>query len=106
MDAPSPAILPQGAPRPVPELTLVVPAFIARDAVAPLVEKLAGALAGVEWEIIFVDDNSTDDTVAAIAAMGEADPRVRVIRRVGRSGLTQTCLVAMLASGARYVAML
>jgi dolichol-phosphate mannosyltransferase len=106
MVAPSPPILPQGTPRPVPELTLVVPAFNARDAVAPLVERLVRALVGVEWEIIFVDDNSTDDTVAAIAAIGEADPRVRVIRRVGRSGLTQTCLVAMLASGANYVAML
>ena len=31
---------------------------------------------------------------------------MRVIRRVGRSGLTQTCLVAMLASRRAFVAML
>jgi dolichol-phosphate mannosyltransferase len=57
-----------------------------------------------DWEIVFVDDNSPDDTVGAIMALD--DPRVRVFRRVGRSGLTQTCLVTMLASNARYVALL
>jgi dolichol-phosphate mannosyltransferase len=107
MNLSSPAVLPQGpALRPAPELSLVVPTFRQRDDIARLVGELAHALAGVEWEVIFVDDNSPDDTVAAIAAIGAGDSRVKVIRRVGRSGLTQTCLVAMLASGARYVAML
>lgn len=90
--------------RPAPELSVVVPVFRARDAVAGLVARLSAALGDTDWEMVFVDDNSPDDTLAAIAAIG--DPRVRAIRRVGRSGLTQTCLVAMLASGARYVAML
>ena len=37
--------------------------------------------------------------VSLVRALGETDPRVRAIRRVGRNGLTQTCLVTMLASG-------
>src|SRR5882724_6493291 len=107
MNVSSPAILPKSpALRPAPELSLVVPTFRQRDDIARLVQELARTLAGVEWEVVFVDDNSPDDTVAAITAIGAGDARVKVIRRVGRSGLTQTCLVAMLASGARYVAML
>jgi dolichol-phosphate mannosyltransferase len=85
-------------------LAIVVPVFRAGAVTAALVARLRTALEGEDWEVVFVDDNSPDDTVAAIAALGEA--RVRAIRRVGRSGLMQTCLVTMLASDARYVALL
>jgi dolichol-phosphate mannosyltransferase len=85
-------------------LAIVVPVFHAGAAAAALVTRLRAALASEDWEVVFVDDNSPDDTVATITAIG--DPRVRAIRRVGRSGLTHTCLVTMLASGARYVALL
>jgi dolichol-phosphate mannosyltransferase len=103
----APALAPHGSatPRPAPELSVVIPTFNAQDKVASLVERLARALAGVDWEVIFVDDNSPDRTVSLVRALGETDPRVRAIRRVGRSGLTQTCLVTMLASRARFVAM-
>ena len=90
--------------RPVRELAVVVPVFRAGSSVAALVGRLRAALGTEDFEIVFVDDNSPDDTVAAIAALD--DPRVRVLRRVGRSGLTQTCLVTMLASQARHVALL
>jgi dolichol-phosphate mannosyltransferase len=90
--------------RPGRELAIVVPVFRAGDAAVQLVERLHATLRNEDWEVVFVDDNSPDGTVAAIAAIG--DPRVRTIRRVGRSGLTQTCLVAMLASDARHVALL
>src|SRR3954468_20257755 len=78
------------APRRSCELSIVVPVFCAGDSVAGLVARLRGALGETAWEVVFVDDNSPDDTVAAIAVMAQTDPRVRVIRRVGRSGLTQT----------------
>ena len=101
----TPRSLPAGTfVRPSRELAIVVPVFRAGKAAAKLVERLRIALENEDWEVVFVDDNSPDDTVAAIEAIG--DPRARAIRRVGRSGLTQTCLVTMLASNARYVAML
>jgi dolichol-phosphate mannosyltransferase len=88
-----------------PEMSVVVPVVGAGD-IAGVVETLRGALGDGGWEVVFVDDNAPDETVSALRAMGATDPRVKSIRRVGRNGLTQTCLVAMLASGARYVAML
>ncbi len=105
MNAPSVTSARTLAPRPAPELSVVVPTFNAEGEVTALVESLAHALGGVDWEVIFVDDNSRDQTVALARRLGESDPRVRAIRRVGRSGLTQTCLAAMLASRARFVAM-
>src|SRR5690349_2938711 len=85
------------------ELMVVVPVFRAESTVAALVGRLRAALGTEDFEIVFVDDNSPDDTLAVIAAL--EDPRVRVLRRVGRSGQTQTCLVTMLTSQARYVAL-
>ena len=69
MNAPSPALAPAprpaAAPHPAPELSVVVPTFKERDNVPLLVEKLARTLAGVDWEVVFVDDNSPDGTAAA-----------------------------------------
>ncbi len=105
MNAPSPAFQ-RDAARPAPELSVVVPTFKERDNVPLLVDKLAHTLAGIEWEAIFVDDNSPDGTAAAARAIGATDARVRCIRRIGRRGLAGACIEGMLASQARYVAVM
>src|SRR5882672_6289694 len=107
MNVPSPALAPSSAAtRPAPELSVVVPTFKERDNIPLLVEKLARTLEGVDWEVIFVDDNSPDGTAAVARELGEADSRVRCIRRIGRRGLAGACLEGMLASQARYVAVM
>jgi len=107
MDAVIPAArAPAPALRPAPELCIVAPAFNERDNVAILVERLRRALAALDWEVIFVDDNSPDGTAAAVRAIGEADSRVRCIHRIGRRGLAGACLEGMLATQARYVAIM
>jgi dolichol-phosphate mannosyltransferase len=50
------------APQGAPELTVVIPTYCERDSIVTLVERIDAALAGVAWEIIFVDDNSPDGT--------------------------------------------
>ncbi len=87
-----------------PELTVVIPTFNEQANIAILVGRLRGALAGIEWEVIFVDDDSPDGTAAVAKTIGESDGRVRCIRRVGRRGLAGACIEGMLASNARYVA--
>jgi dolichol-phosphate mannosyltransferase len=94
------------AARRAPELTVVVPTFKERDNVPLLVEKLARAIDGVEWEVVFVDDNSPDDTAAVVREIGERDARVRCVRRIGRRGLSGACIEGMLASQAKYVAVM
>src|SRR5947209_13810157 len=94
------------ATRPAPELTVVVPTFKERDNVPLLIEKLARALPGIDWEVVFVDDNSPDGTAAAARQIGEHDARVRCVRRIGRRGLSGACIEGMLASQAKYVAVM
>jgi dolichol-phosphate mannosyltransferase len=90
----------------VPELTVVVPTFNEVANVPLVVERVAHVLTGIAWEIIFVDDDSSDGTAAAAKRLGERDPRVRCIRRIGRRGLSGACIEGMLASNARFVAVM
>jgi dolichol-phosphate mannosyltransferase len=92
--------------RPAPELTVVVPTFNERTNVPLLLARLQRTLDGIDWEVMFVDDNSPDGTAAAVRALGESDARVRCIRRIGRRGLAGACLEGMLASQARFVAVM
>jgi len=57
-------------------VSVVVPLYNEEQSVAMLQRELADALTGLDYEIIFVDDGSQDETVARIAA----DPRTRVLR--------------------------
>ncbi len=113
MDIPaaSPSALPARADmiavvRPAPELTIVVPTFNEHANIPLLVERLSHLLTSCDWEVIFVDDNSPDGTATSARTIGEQDSRVRCIRRIGRRGLAGACLEGMLASQARYVAVM
>src|SRR5438067_3302990 len=89
-----------------PELCVVVPTFNERDNVDVLVERLDRTLRDVAWEVVFVDDDSPDGTAEHIRALGEHDPRIRCIRRVGRRGLSSACIEGMLATSAPLVAII
>jgi dolichol-phosphate mannosyltransferase len=107
----SPSVLPapaaaDAAVRAAPELTIVVPTFNEKANIPLLVERLAQLLTACDWEVIFVDDNSPDGTAGAARAIGANDSRVRCIRRIGRRGLAGACLEGMLASQARFVAVM
>ncbi len=86
------------------ELSVVAPTFNERENVARLVERLEAALAGVAWEVIFVDDDSPDGTADAVKAIAATNPQVRCLRRVGRRGLSGAVVEGMLASAAPFVA--
>jgi dolichol-phosphate mannosyltransferase len=89
-----------------PELTVVVPTFNEHDNVAPLIELLASALEGIDWEVIFVDDDSADGTAAAVRGLAQRDPRVRCLQRMGRRGLSTACIEGVLASSAPFIAVM
>jgi len=94
------------APGTALELAVVIPTFNERANVPLLIEKLDAALAGRHWEAIFVDDDSPDGTADAARALGLRDPRVRVIQRIGRRGLSSACIEGMCATAAPIVAVI
>jgi dolichol-phosphate mannosyltransferase len=90
----------------LPALSVVVPTFNERDNVPKLYRKLEAALAGIAWEVIFVDDNSPDGTWDVVRGLVQQDARVRCIRRIGRRGLSGACIEGILASSAPYAAVM
>ncbi|HEY6349100.1 MAG TPA: polyprenol monophosphomannose synthase [Candidatus Angelobacter sp.] len=89
-----------------PELSIVIPTFNERGNIASLVAALGKTLDGLNWEVIFVDDNSPDGTAACIRGIADVDPRVRLIQRLGRRGLSVSCIEGMQATEAPYVAVM
>jgi len=65
-----------------PELSVVVPAFNEEENIGPMAERLTAVLSGVGdgFEILFVDDGSTDATWDRIAALSRRDQRIRGLR--------------------------
>jgi len=88
------------------ELSIVLPTYKEKDNVAELIRRLDSALAGIEWEAIFVDDNSPDGTAEAAKRIAATDLRVRCLKRVGRRGLAGACIEGMLSSSAPFVAVM
>ncbi|MFA4945339.1 MAG: glycosyltransferase family 2 protein [Lentisphaeria bacterium] len=70
------------------DLSVVIPVFNERDNLAPLLEELAGVLQtlGKRYEVILVDDCSTDDSVAVARQLQKDRPWLRLIRHRVNSG--------------------
>jgi dolichol-phosphate mannosyltransferase len=88
------------------ELAVVVPTFNEAANVAALVRLLEASLAGIEWELIVVDDDSPDGTAAAVRELARENPRLRCLQRVGRRGLSSACIEGMLVTSAPFMAVM
>jgi dolichol-phosphate mannosyltransferase len=88
------------------ELAVVLPTFNESKNVRPLMECLEKALAGVRYEVIFVDDDSPDGTAAVVRLLAKSKDNVRVIHRIGRRGLSSACIEGILAASAPFVAVM
>ena len=71
-----------------PELSIVVPLFNEEENLPQLAHELAAALqpTGLAYEVLFVDDGSTDGSLAALKALAAADGRVRILRHRRNAG--------------------
>ena len=76
-------IIAQGKNGPeAPELSVIVPAFNEGENIDAIVEKLVPVLEATvsSFEILFIDDGSSDDTFARIRRLAAGEPRIRAIR--------------------------
>jgi glycosyltransferase involved in cell wall biosynthesis len=76
------------------DLSVIIPIFNEADNIAPLVDGLLPECErlGRLFEVIIVDDGSTDDTFERLAATAEVDPRIKIIRL--RRNFGQTAAMA------------
>ncbi len=81
-------------------VSVIVPTLRESQNIPILFERLQAVLAGFEWEVIFVDDDSDDGSADVLVELARSDPRVRFLRRIDRRGLSSACLEGMASSAA------
>ncbi|TCJ15129.1 glycosyltransferase [Rubrobacter taiwanensis] len=92
----------QGSTRPL--LTLVIPTRNEAGNVPELAERLSGALSGLDYRIVFIDDSS-DETPEVIEELRRRDPRIRLIHRdeaEQRGGLSTAVIAGMELAESEY----
>lgn len=89
-----------------PELSVVIPVFNEGENVEPLCEEFTTTLSswGRPYEIIVVDDGSSDDTFARLKRLQAANARLRVIRFRRNFGQTAAFAAGFAAARGRLIA--
>jgi len=89
-----------------PLISVVVPAFNEAENVENLATEIATALADTTYEMIFIDDASTDDTKAVLTGMKTRFPHLRVLAHRKNSGQSRGVRSGVFAAKAPVIATL
>jgi glycosyltransferase involved in cell wall biosynthesis len=91
-----------------PQLSVVIPVCNEAENVAPLAREIHAALNGrVEFEVVFVDDGSTDATATEVLKVrGESVPRIRLLKHARRSGQSAGVRTGVRAARGEWIATL
>ncbi|UXI68480.1 glycosyltransferase family 2 protein [Tahibacter amnicola] len=91
----------------MPQLSVVVPVFNERDNVKPLIDEITQALRGkADFEIVYVDDASKDDTLSVLQALKAQVPELRVLRHLSQSGQSTAIRTGVKAARGTWIATL
>ena len=93
------------------QLSIVVPVRNEQDNVLPLIEEIHAALQGIaakvsEFEVVYVDDGSSDATPARLAEAMARFPRLRVLRHRDSCGQSTALATAVRAARGEWIATL
>jgi dolichol-phosphate mannosyltransferase len=89
------------------DLSIVIPVRNEAGNIAPLVAEIGAALNGkAEYEIIYVDDGSTDATAAELAGLEATNKRLRVVRHAKSCGQSAAIRTGVKIASAAWIATL
>lgn len=88
----------------MPELSLVITVLNEEENIAPLLASVRAALSGLEYEVILVDDGSTDQTKKRI--LEEADDRTCLVELRKNFGQSNAMMAGIDHSSGSYIALL
>ncbi len=89
------------------ELSVVVPVFNERDNIPPLVGEVVAALRGkIPFEIVYVNDQSKDDSLDVLRALKATTPELRVISHLKQSGQSTAVRTGVKAARGAWIATL
>lgn len=88
-------------------LSVVVPVFNEADNILPLLQEIHAVLEGwLDYEVVYTDDGSRDDTAAVLAQAQQRYPRLRVLRHARSCGQSAALRSAIRAARGRWIATL
>ncbi|HUQ08845.1 MAG TPA: glycosyltransferase family 2 protein [Steroidobacteraceae bacterium] len=89
-----------------PALSVVVPVCNEAENVEPLVREIHAAVGALSYEMIFIDDGSTDDTAGILKRLKAEFPALRVLHHSFRSGQSAAVASGVRAARAPWIATL
>ncbi|MCI0508240.1 MAG: glycosyltransferase family 2 protein [Gammaproteobacteria bacterium] len=90
-----------------PQLSIVVPAYNEAESIVPLVEEIINTLQpALPYEILIIDDGSTDNTAARLSALKACYPQLRIIHHQKNSGQSSAILTGVSFAHAEWIATL
>jgi dolichol-phosphate mannosyltransferase len=91
---------------PTLEISVLVPVMNEAGNIRPLIDEICDALAGRQFEIIYIDDASTDDGPVELATAQAAIGQLRVLRHQRRAGQSAAIRSGLLRARGHLVAVL
>ena len=86
-----------------PELSVVIPVRNEADNVEQLASEVSEALRGRAYELIFVDDSSSDDTRAKLHALKQTYPQLRILGHRKQAGQSRAVRTGVLAARSNII---
>ena len=89
------------------ELSVVVPVHNEQDNILPLLTEIAAALRGkIEFEVVYIDDASRDDSLNVLKTAKTQFPELRVLRHLSQSGQSTAVRTGVKAARGNWIATL
>ena len=79
-------------------ISIIGPTYNERDNVLPFVKRVEATLGSLDWEVIFVDDNSGDGTASEAFQLSRDNARLRLVLRLMDRGLAKSSIQGMLSA--------
>ena len=90
----------------VVKLSVVVPVYNESENVSKLVDEIAVALAQTDYEMIFVNDASSDDTLSVLTSLKKDHSTLRAISHRKNAGQSRAVRSGIIAAKGQYIATL
>lgn len=94
------------SPKSAPTLSVVVPVYNEAENVTQLVEEIAESLDSTHFEMIFINDASSDKTLDVLTDLKTAHPQLRVLTHRSNAGQSRAVRTGVLAAKSKLIATL
>jgi len=68
------------------DLSIIIPVFNESESIATLIDEISSSIKEINYEVIVVDDNSSDNTIAVLKGVKNSNKRLRIIKHKNNYG--------------------